>query len=642
MQVMKHFVSRRMMRLFLVGTGAALAAGGIAAYAGTPAFAAFSSVRSFAVSHVVSAVHASIDTFAPIAAIDGGEGMTETIPSAGESADSEALSETSDTAILSLPVMSEGHASSSRKEDAFSAPPVIIPHDDPQHSIPVILPSLPSQAPLHSSSSASILPSQQSSASSSSLSQSLCAFPSSSTFVGGSSSSIILINEIAWMGVPSAAVPSGANAANAEWMELRNVSRAALSLVGWTVADASGKIVVRFGAHDRIDGGGMLLLVRGSTTFPYAHVPQVAYNGVLKNSGDDIAVFDPSCAVSDAVFASTSGWPAGSNETKRTMERDEGGHGWHTSASPGGTPGVANSLPPPSHYAVTVAFAGVAGGSVTSAPQGLACTATGCQGTFATGDTVTFTPHPVAGTVFDGWSGACTGSGACTFVIAGDTSMTASFHVPQGDHSGEVSVAAPVALSSSSLSLSSSSVPASSSSPVDASSSASLPSAISASSSSPLNNAAGILIVAVQIAGDAASNDYARLYNPTASAVDMSGWKLRKRSPSGADYSLRTFPDGTSLAAGDYFLWANSQNGFAVSMDADVSSTETLAADNSIALFDASGNEVDALAWGSGTGHYGEGDPFPSNPDAGHVLSRVRSGNAFVDTHNNATDFNVE
>lgn len=121
----------------------------------------------------------------------------------------------------------------------------------------------------------------------------------------------------------------------------------------------------------------------------------------------------------------------------------------------------------------------------------------------------------------------------------------------------------------------------------------------------------------------------------------MSGWKLRKRSQSGADYSLRTFPDGASLAADGYFLWANSAGGFAASIDADVSSTETLAGDNSIALFDAGGNEVDALAWGEGAGQYGEGDPFPSNPDAGKTLSRLRLGGVFVDTRDNAADFAI-
>lgn len=121
----------------------------------------------------------------------------------------------------------------------------------------------------------------------------------------------------------------------------------------------------------------------------------------------------------------------------------------------------------------------------------------------------------------------------------------------------------------------------------------------------------------------------------------MSGWKLRKRSQSGADYSLRTFPEGAVIGAGKYFVWANSENGFAAMISADVSSTETLAADNSIALIDAEGKVMDALAWGAGTGQYGEGDPFPSDPSAGQMLSRKKSGDAFIDTENNANDFSL-
>lgn len=610
-------------------------------------FAAFSSVRSFAASSVASVLHASIDTFAPIDAVDGGVGTAETIPMDGGDVDGEAMADGASIAAnpplngATMDASSDTAPHGVGGAPASTGSPSVI-REDPARSIPVIIPrsaplgaSSPS-ASTSSSSSASILPPRPS-----------CAFPSSSYFSDMPSGPTIAINEIAWMGVPSVAVPPGTDAANAEWMELHNDSHDSVSLAGWTVADASGKIAVRFDAHDRIDGGGMLLLVRGSTTFPYAHVPQVAYAGALKNSGDDVAVFDPSCAISDAVFAAESGWPAGDASSKRTMERDADGDGWHTSVAAGGTPGEANTVPQPSHYAVTISFTGVGGATVTSVPKGLACTATGCSGTFATGDSITLTAHPASGAVFDGWSGACAGSHACTLVVAGDMSVIAGFHIPRdGDGSTDMSVA--IASSSASASTSIASVIAVSASTSVATSSvapAFFPSNLSSSiSSSPSSSfdAVDVHIVAAQIAGDASSNDFVKLYNAGAASVDMSGWKLRKRSRSGADYSLRTFPDGTSLAADDYFLWANSEGDFASSIGANISSTETLAADNSIALFDADGNEVDALAWGDGEEQYGEGDPFPSNPDAGRTLSRLRARGVFVDTRNNATDFIIE
>ncbi|HEY5220920.1 MAG TPA: lamin tail domain-containing protein [Candidatus Paceibacterota bacterium] len=148
-----------------------------------------------------------------------------------------------------------------------------------------------------------------------------------------------------------------------------------------------------------------------------------------------------------------------------------------------------------------------------------------------------------------------------------------------------------------------------------------------------------VLIAAVQTAGASSSNDFIRLYNPTASAIDMSGWKLHKRSSTGTDYSIKVFPTGSAVAAGQSFTWANSTDGFSETIGANVSSTETLAADNSVALMDATGNIIDAVAWGTGTDQYGEGPPYPTSPDANQLLSRRSSGGVMVDTDNNTNDF---
>ncbi len=176
----------------------------------------------------------------------------------------------------------------------------------------------------------------------------------------------------------------------------------------------------------------------------------------------------------------------------------------------------------------------------------------------------------------------------------------------------------------------------------DASSSSS--STLGSSTSSELQSVSAVslnhvVIAQVQVAGAANSNDFVKLYNPTSAAVDMSGWKLRKKSSTGADYSLRDFPNGTVIAPHTYFTWANSTNGFAASIGADASSTASLAADNSVAIMDAGGAVVDAVAWGQGTNQYGEGSPFPTDPAPNQILARKSSGGAMVDTNDNAEDF---
>ena len=79
-----------------------------------------------------------------------------------------------------------------------------------------------------------------------------------------------------------------------------------------------------------------------------------------------------------------------------------------------------------------------------------------------------------------------------------------------------------------------------------------------------------------------------------------------------------------------------------MSVGADVSSAETLSANNSVALFDASGTIVDAVAWGTGMNQYVEGAAYPANPTAGQILTRIFQNGMIVDTDNNVTDFVIQ
>ena len=80
----------------------------------------------------------------------------------------------------------------------------------------------------------------------------------------------------------------------------------------------------------------------------------------------------------------------------------------------------------PSSYALTVTRSGDGGGTVTSAPAGIDCGAD-CSENYVSGTAVTLTPTPSGGSVFAGWSGACTGAGACQVTMSAARSVTASF-----------------------------------------------------------------------------------------------------------------------------------------------------------------------------------------------------------------------
>jgi len=82
--------------------------------------------------------------------------------------------------------------------------------------------------------------------------------------------------------------------------------------------------------------------------------------------------------------------------------------------------GTSNTFP------LTVAVSGSGSGVVTSTPVGISCPGT-CSASFSSGTSVTLTEAAAAGSEFTGWSGACTGTGACSVAMTSAQSVTATF-----------------------------------------------------------------------------------------------------------------------------------------------------------------------------------------------------------------------
>jgi hypothetical protein len=416
----------------------------------------------------------------------------------------------------------------------------------------------------------------------------------------------IIINEVAWMGSPPAHGETASKASNREWIELKNISTSDIDLSHWQLVGASGSIKIFFDDAERMLAGSLYLLERGDDAVPQVPARKI-YSGGLANGGDVLTLLDASCVSSDRIDAS-SGWPGGDNTTKATLERDADGIGWHTSTVPGGTPNAENSIPPPrtattsivttsvvattetARYLITVSSVGGGTGLVSSTPPGILC-GFDCEEYYASGTLITFSATPSSDAAFIGWTGLCGGMRSCSFTVASSTALTATFQLVSPSPSG--------------------------------------------SPDAPSH----LVIAEIQIAAASSTNDFVKIFNPMAGAQDIGGWKLRKKAKTGTDSSLREFPSGSVIAAGGYFVWANSADGFSESIGANVSSTQTLAVDNSAALFDAAGALVDAVAWGEGTDQYVEGSAYPVNPAASKVLTRKEAGDVIVDTDNNANDF---
>jgi hypothetical protein len=86
--------------------------------------------------------------------------------------------------------------------------------------------------------------------------------------------------------------------------------------------------------------------------------------------------------------------------------------------------------PPQSSYTLTVTKSGTGSGTITSNPSGINC-GTDCTETYTSTTNVILTATPTTGSVFAGWSGACTGTGTCTITMNSNKTVTATFNPQQ-------------------------------------------------------------------------------------------------------------------------------------------------------------------------------------------------------------------
>ena len=93
---------------------------------------------------------------------------------------------------------------------------------------------------------------------------------------------------------------------------------------------------------------------------------------------------------------------------------------------PAAPPAPPPPPPPPINQTLNVFKSGSGVGTVTSSPAGINC-GPACTAQFAHGAGVTLTAAAASGSKFNGWSGACTGTGQCVLTMSVDRSVTAIF-----------------------------------------------------------------------------------------------------------------------------------------------------------------------------------------------------------------------
>ena len=158
--------------------------------------------------------------------------------------------------------------------------------------------------------------------------------------LGGSARFPVIINELAWMG--------SLQSSSDEWIELRNISSASVSINGWSLVDKDADIEIVL-PNATLPAGGFYLLERTDDQAVPQETADLIYKGALANENDGLRLFDHSCRLIDEVLAAPD-WPAGSSRERRTLERSPD-FSWHTysggsNAGIYGTPKRVNSAPP--------------------------------------------------------------------------------------------------------------------------------------------------------------------------------------------------------------------------------------------------------------------------------------------------------
>ena len=166
--------------------------------------------------------------------------------------------------------------------------------------------------------------------------------------------------------------------------------------------------------HDRANSGG------GQGAYPYSYGYGVSgtFGTVMSYINPRIGKFsNPAITCANGIACGVSETAANSANNALSLN--------NTRVAVAGFRSAQQPPPPPTTtYALTVAAP--SNGTVASSPAGINCGTT-CSANFAGGTAVTLAATPASGYVFGGWSGACTGTGACTVTMDAAKSVTATF-----------------------------------------------------------------------------------------------------------------------------------------------------------------------------------------------------------------------
>ncbi|MDO8599233.1 MAG: lamin tail domain-containing protein [bacterium] len=155
------------------------------------------------------------------------------------------------------------------------------------------------------------------------------------------------------------------------------------------------------------------------------------------------------------------------------------------------------------------------------------------------------------------------------------------------------------------------------------------------------------VIAEVQVGGANAKDEFIEIYNPTTTSIHLEGWRLSKRTGSGArEENLVTSFPALDVAAHASVLVAHPDGAFAGVADQKYTTQSSLANDNTTVLYGPAGSDgqrpiMDLVGFGTATSREGAA---VANPDPSQSLERKPGGaeGNGQDTGDNAADFLVQ
>ncbi|MGN7764705.1 S-layer homology domain-containing protein [Paenibacillus sp. 22594] len=142
-------------------------------------------------------------------------------------------------------------------------------------------------------------------------------------------------------------------------------------------------------------------------------------------------------------------------------------------------------------------------------------------------------------------------------------------------------------------------------------------------------------------------NDFIELYNPTNTAIDLTGWKVRYASKTGTFGSTGTVLTGVIPAGGYYLIQEAVGTGGTDSLPtANAIGTLLMGgSDGKVDLLDKAGNRVDLVGYGAAEEYEGTGGTGALSSTTAAIRNespQLPSGNRGLDTNQNSTDFSVQ